>query len=68
MPFRAKKGGKPKGNFRDQRGSGKSFKDKKKKFAKDRPPKYGKPEPRKVEDSPFAALAALKKDLPKDGS
>lgn len=33
-----------------------------------KPQNYGKKESRKVEDSPFAALAALKKDLSKDKS
>ena len=64
MPFKSKKGGKPKGNYKDRPASGKPFKKpkyKKEKPSQSRQPRHSKPEPRRDEDSPFAALAALRK-------
>jgi len=66
MPFRGKKNKQASGGRNKFNQSGKSFKKGKpgrKKFDQKRPPKYGKQEQHKAEDSPFAALAALKKDL-----
>jgi len=64
MPFKGKK--KPR---HDNKRPAKNTKYRKEKSAKTKAPRYGKAEPQKIEDSPFAALAALKKDLPKkDGS
>lgn len=66
LPFHSKK--KPnfaRNNDSNQRGAAKPTRYKKDKPAKSKPPRYGKTETRKIEDSPFAALAALKKDLPK---
>jgi len=65
LPFKGKKprGGKPR--HHDHQSSFKKRKPQRKTHG-GKPPKYGKPEPRKDEDSPFAALAALKKDLPGD--
>ncbi len=61
MPFTGKKpGSRYKG--RDNRGHRKGGNRKKDKSFKPRAPKYGKREPRRNEDSPFAALAALKKN------
>ncbi|NNE56869.1 MAG: hypothetical protein HKN36_02070 [Hellea sp.] len=67
LPFRGKK--KPGSKFGQDRRphSGKSFKNnrrKKQDYKGGKPPKYAKSEPRRDEDSPFAALAALKKDNP----
>ncbi len=68
LPFKGKK---PRGNNpRNQghQGHQSSFKKRKqpRKQQGGKAPKYGKSEPRKDEDSPFAALAALKKDLSGD--
>jgi len=74
MPFKGKKprGGRA-GHQGQQRRGGhqqQSYKKRKPKHQNNRgaPPDYGRKETVKEEDSPFAALAALKKDLPKDKS
>lgn len=62
LPFKGKK---PRRTGQDNRQQ-KTFKKRKQprhNQSSVRPPKYGKSEPRKDEDSPFAALAALRKDI-----
>ena len=69
LPFKPKKnrqhGSDNKGQNNQGQRSYRKAKQPRQKSSSERPAKYGKSEPRKIEDSPFAALAALKKDLPK---
>ncbi len=62
MPFKGKKTRQHSERAPRQQKSFKKNKQPRQKQVSARPPKYGK-EPRKIEDSPFAALAALKKNL-----
>jgi len=68
LPFKGKKPRGGKSRYQDNKGHQSSYKKRKphKKAHGGKPPKYGKSEPRKDEDSPFAALAALKKGLSGD--
>jgi len=69
MPFKGKRSrtGKPYQGGQNQ-SKFKKRKSQHRKTASNKQPKYGKPEPVKEEDSPFAALAALKKQMPGDKS
>jgi len=69
MPFKGKRSrtGKPYQGGQNQ-SKFKKRKSQHRKAASNKQPKYGKPETVKEEDSPFAALAALKKQMPGDKS